>query len=209
MYVPPSFRVTDTAVLQDFIDQHGFATLISQANGEPFATHLPLMLDRGAGDLGRLAGHVAKANSQWRSLADQPLLAIFHGPHAYISPGWMEARDVVPTWNYVAVHAYGRAQLVDNAIRLREIVEQLVAKYEASRPTPWSLAEPSAEYLDRMLAGIVGFEVEVERLEGKWKLSQNYPPERRQSIMDGLRETDRPDELAIADLMHQTLPPPA
>ena len=205
MYIPPSFLETDVGKLHDFMEQHSFATLISTIDGEPFASHLPLLIDRDLGPSGCLVGHMARANPQWRSAAGQRILAIFHGPHAYISPGWMETQNVVPTWNYVAVHAYGTLRLIEDHNRLLQIVTRTVEHYESSRDRPWSLESPDPAFIEKLLATIVGFEIVVDRLEGKWKLNQNHPVERRERIIQGLRDTGAADELRIAELME----PPA
>lgn len=204
MYVPASFHETDQAKLHDFMEQHAFATLVSPAAGGPVASHLPLLVDRHVGAHGQLIGHFARANSHWELAPKQQTLVIFHGPHAYVSPGWMESRNVVPTWNYVAVHAYGVLRLIEDRRRLREIVQRTVEKYESPRNQPWSIDSPEPEFIDKLLGGIVGFEIEIQRLEGKWKLNQNHPAERRQKIIHGLRATGRHDEQQIADLMQAT-----
>lgn len=206
MYIPPSFLVTDSATMHDFMQSHSFATLVSQAGAEPLASHLPLLVDRDVGTHGRLIGHMARANSHWQSAAGQRVLAIFHGPHAYVSPGWMESQNVVPTWNYVTVHAYGSLRLIEDRDRLRDIVQRMVETYEASRSSPWSMSQPESEFIDKLLAAIVGFEINIDRLEGKWKLNQNHPVERREQIIRGLLETGRPDEQQVAELMRATLP---
>ena len=204
MYVPPSFLETDPTKLHDFMEQHSFATLISSHDGEPVASHLPLLLDRQAGPHGRLIGHMARANSHWQTAGNQRALAIYHGPHAYVSPGWIEAQNVVPTWNYATVHAYGTLRLIEDRDRLRGILQRTVSWYESNREQPWSMASPDADFIERLLAAIVGFDIDVDRLEGKWKLNQNHPLERREQIMRGLRETGRRDELEIAKLMDAT-----
>lgn len=206
MYIPPSFLETDVGKLHDFMEQHSFATLISTQAGEPFASHLPLLIDRYSGPCGSLIGHMARANPQWRSAAGQRILAIFHGPHAYISPGWMETQNVVPTWNYVAVHAYGVLRLIEDRDRLLQIVTRTVDHYESSRERPWSLESPDPSFIEKLLAAIVGFEIVVDQLDGKWKLNQNHLVERRERIIQGLRETDRMDELQIAELMERPDP---
>ena len=204
MYIPPGFLETDRTRLHDFMELHSFATLISSHDGEPVASDLPLLLDREAGPQGRLIGHMARANSHWQTAANQRALAIYHGPHAYVSPGWIEAQNVVPTWNYVTVHAYGTLRLIEDRDRLRGILQRTVTRYEANREQPWSMASPDADFIEKLLAAIVGFEIDVDRLEGKWKLNQNHPLERREQIMRGLRETGRHDELQIAELMKAT-----
>src|SRR5207248_822568 len=167
MYVPPHFAESDPATLHAFIERHSFGLLVSQVNGVPFATHIPLLLDRTAGPHGTLLGHVARANPQWREIAGQTALAVFSGPHAYVSPTWYEAEHMVPTWNYVAVHAYGRAQPVEDRDAVLEIVRRSVVVYEAAMPRPWAL-DPSSTFVDRLLSQIVGFRIEIEQIEGKW-----------------------------------------
>lgn len=205
MYIPPSFAVTDQTQLHEFMQHHSFATLVSQAGDEPSASHLPLLLDRDTGPRGRLIGHFARANSHWQSAAGQRVLVIFQGPHAYVSPGWMESQNVVPTWNYVAVHAYGTLRLIEDRDRLRDIVRRTVETYESNRATPWLLSQPEAEFIDKLLAAIVGFEIDIDRLEGKWKLNQNHPLERREQIIRGLLDTGRHEEMQVADLMQRTI----
>ncbi|MFM9962214.1 MAG: FMN-binding negative transcriptional regulator, partial [Planctomycetaceae bacterium] len=133
MYIPPSFLETDRTKLHEFMEQHSFATLISSHEDEPVASHLPLLLDRDAGPHGRLMGHMARANSHWQTAGNQRALAIYHGPHAYVSPGWIAAQNVVPTWNYVTVHAYGTLRLIEDRDRLREILQRTVSRYESNR----------------------------------------------------------------------------
>ena len=204
MYIPPSFVETDRSTLHDFIESHSFATLISQHDGEPFASHVPLLLDRDAGPHGRLIGHFAKANPQAETAVNQTVLAIFHGPHAYISPQWYAAQNVVPTWNFVAVHAYGRLVPIDDRDRLASVIRKTVETYEQTRATPWSLDTPDADFLGKLLNAIVGFEIEIERIEGKWKLNQNHPTERREKVIAGLNSTGHPAALSVADFMQQT-----
>lgn len=203
MYVPASFSETDPDKLRAFIDQFSFATLISQDGIDLVASHLPLLLDRNRGDHGTLTGHMARANSQWRTAAGQRVLVIFQGPHAYISPAWYESLNVVPTWNYVAVHVYGTLRLIDDRDRLLDLIRRTVERYESTRPNPWLLASQSEEYISQMLQAIVGFEVEIERIEGKWKLSQNHGSDRRSRVIGALLASADPDAQAIAELMIQ------
>jgi transcriptional regulator len=200
MYVPPHFAETDVPTLHDFIERYSFGLLVSQLGEAPFATHLPFLLDREAGPFGTLIGHVARANPHWRELAARPVLAIFSGPHAYISPTWYEADNVVPTWNYTAVHAYGTVTVLDDKDALRDIVTRMVAYYEASLPQPWTF-DATGVFADRMLDQIVGFRLAIERIEGKWKLNQNHPAERREKVIRALRELGGEERLAVADLM--------
>src|SRR5262245_33499351 len=141
MYIPPAFLESDLPTLHEFIERHSFGLLISQHDGgAPFASHLPILLNRASGACGTLAGHVARANPHWRQWVGQQVLAVFSGPHAYISPTWYDAEQVVPTWNYVAVHAYGRVRLVEDHSSLLDIVRRSVEVYERSMPQPWSVA---------------------------------------------------------------------
>src|SRR5262245_15668795 len=176
MYTPAAFAEADLTRLHDLIEQNSFGLLVSQVEGLPFATHLPFLLDRTAGPRGTLACHVARANPQWRDVGGQTALAIFSGPHAYISPTWYEAEQVVPTWNYAAVHVYGRVQVVEDEGALLDIVQKMVRVYEQAMPRPWSF-DPSATFAGRLLGQIVGLRLEVERIEGKLKMSQNHPVE--------------------------------
>lgn len=205
MYTPTSFIETDQDKLHGFIQQHSFATLVSQTAPEPLASHLPLLLDRDAGSHGTLIGHMARANPQWRQAEGQVVLVIFHGPHAYISPTWYEAVDVVPTWNYVAVHAYGKLRLEMDRCRTLEIVRQYVEFYEANLPHPWSLDEADADFVDGLLDAIVGFEIVIDRMEGKWKLNQNHDDRRRTNVIRALREAGGEDQNQIAAMMSERL----
>src|SRR5687768_12754302 len=153
MYVPAHFGETDIGKLHDAIEQYGFALLISQNAGEPFASHLPLILDRGGGPHGTLIGHMARANPQWKQAAGQPVLVVFSGPHAYISPTWYQAEHVVPTWNYVAVHAYGRLELIEDTASAEDVLRRTIEVYESSQPAPWRLDE-SPEFTARLVQQI-------------------------------------------------------
>lgn len=204
MYIPPAFLESDLPTLQAFIERHSFGLLVSLVDGSPFATHLPFLLDRTRGRSGALVGHVARANPQWQQCVGQQVLTVFSGPHAYISPSWYEAEQVVPTWNYVAVHAYGRVQLIEDADELLSIVRHSVETYERSMPRPRALGG-SDSFLEQLLKQIVGFRIEVERLEGKWKLNQNQPVERREKVARALAERGDENAAAIAALMRQQL----
>ena len=165
MYVPAAFQVEDLDVLHDFIERHSFATLVTSVDRRPFATHLPLLLDRTRGEFGTLLGHVAKPNSHWRGLeAQAESLAIFHGPHAYISPSWYRGdAPAVPTWNYAVVHAYGPAQSISDERWIDELLERMVATYEADFDHPWRY-DMSATLRKQFLQGVVGVElIELDR----------------------------------------------
>lgn len=200
MYIPAAFAESDNNKLHDFIEQHSFGVLVSQADGEPLASHLPILLDRHSGPHGCLFGHMARANPQWQHAQGQSVLGIFSGPHAYISPTWYEAENVVPTWNYVAVHAYGTIQAIEEPAALVKIVNDFVTIYEASMPQPWKLGG-SSEFLDRLVRQIVGFRIEITRLEGKWKLNQNHPQERREKVVLALQQRSDDNSQEIAAMM--------
>jgi transcriptional regulator len=205
MYIPAAFAETDPNRLHDFIEQNSFGLLVSQVDGLPFATHLPFLLDRTAGKHGTLVCHVARANPQWRQAGGQTALAIFSGPHAYVSPTWYEAEQVVPTWNYAAVHAYGRVQIIEAEAALLKIVQEMVRVYEQSMPRPWSF-DASSTFVERLLGQIVGFRIEVERIEGKFKLNQNHPVERRQKVVRALQQRGDENALAVVTMMQAMLP---
>ena len=148
---------------------------------------------------------MARANSQWKDVDGTEALAIFHGPHAYISPAWYVDKNVVPTWNYVAVHVYGELRIVSDREALLQTLRDTVDKYEGSSAAPWSIDQPDESFLMKLLDSIVGFEIEISRLEGKWKLSQNHPPARRSRVIEALRQMPGEQQRQIADLMAQTL----
>ena len=200
MYNPNHFKETGQTRLHDFIQQNSFGLLVSQVDGKPFASHLPLLLDRQSGPQGCVIGHMARANPQWQQAEGQEVLVVFSGPHAYISPAWYEAEQVVPTWNYVAVHVYGRLKIIQEQNALVRIVQDSVAFYDQS----WSLDGPK-DFMERMVRMIVGFRIQIERMEGKWKLNQNHPRERREKVIQALRGRTDENSKLIAELMDETL----
>lgn len=205
MYIPKSFEVSDEGVLDAFIASNSFATLISTIKGALFATHLPLILDRAEAPQGVLLGHVARANPHWRAFdSKQEALAIFHGPHAYISPGWYVTSPAVPTWNYAVVHVYGVPRLVDNEAWLSDLVDRLVATYEAGMPQPWPGVLP-ADFKSNLLKAIVGFVMPVERVEGKFKLGQNRPWEDQYGVVRHLEASTDPVARALGGLTKRHL----
>jgi transcriptional regulator len=203
MYIPATFAEPDTAKLHEFMKEHSFALLTSQGVGGLVASHLPLLLDADAGRSGHLIGHMARANPQWRHVEGE-VMAVFSGPHAYISPTWYEDPATVPTWNYVTVHAYGFFRLVEERDELLAILRRSVSIYEGSRPEPW-VFDASSEHVERLLKSIVGFRIELTRLEGKWKLGQNHSEERRKKVVQALEARTDDDSRAIAKLMAATL----
>ncbi len=201
MYLPAAFNESDPAKLHEFIRRYSFAVLTSHGEAGLIASHLPLLLEADAGPHGLLLGHMARANPQWRDVRGE-VMAVFSGPHAYVSPSWYEEEGTVPTWNYVAVHAYGTFHVVREAESLLEILRRSVHTYEGLRPEPWTFDE-SASHVEKLLRTIVGFSVEITRLEGKWKLSQNHPEERRRRVLRALASQADADSQAIAAMMEE------
>ena len=204
MYVPAAFAETDPAKIHESNRRHGFAVLTSQGVGDLFASHLPLILDVEIGPHGSLVGHMARANPQWRRFEGE-VMAVFSGPHAYVSPSWYEAEGTVPTWNYVAAHAYGTFHVVEDRDGLLGLLRRSVTAYESPRPEPWTFDE-SDPHVETMLKAIVGFRIEITRLDGKWKLSRNQPEGRRRRVIRALSGRPDQDSKAIADLMEGGLP---
>lgn len=192
MYIASQFAESRLPALQELIRAHPFATLVSVSAGCGLAAdHLPLLLDASRGPHGVLLGHVARANPVWRELDDgAEVLAIFQGPHHYISPSWYASKrehgKVVPTWNYVVVHVRGRIRWVHEPTWLRSFLERLTNAREESRTPAWQISDAPAEYVDRMLGAIVGLEIHVSAMQGKWKLSQNRSAEDQAGVVAGL-----------------------
>jgi transcriptional regulator len=205
MYIPEAFRQPDTNKLFEFIENNAFGLLVSQVDGEPFASHLPFLLDRAALPHGSLLGHLALANPQWRQAEGQNVLAIFAGPHTYISPSWYEAESVVPTWNYVAVHVYGTLHVIQDTETLGTILQAFVNRYEAGLPRPWQF-DAGSDFAKKMMKAVAGFRIEITRIEGKWKLNQNRPQEQRERVVRVLQTYTDENSLAIAELMKNDVP---
>jgi transcriptional regulator len=205
MYIPPAFRDDDKASLHAVIDAARLANLVTMTAKGLMASPLPLLLDAGRGEHGVLVGHVARANPQWSTAADGEALAIFMGPDAYVTPSWyatkQETGKVVPTWNYVTVHAYGHVRFFDDSGRLLEIVTSLTGRHEEKRSAPWKVSDAPDDYIRSQLKGIVGVELTITRLEGKHKLSQNRNQADREGVMAGLAASPSEADRAIASLM--------
>ncbi|TWI47791.1 PaiB family negative transcriptional regulator [Pseudomonas duriflava] len=190
MYTPSAFRPTNEQ-LKALMQATGLAVVVTHDEQGFEATHLPLLFQADEGPYGTLYGHFAKANPHWSRLRDAPEnLVIFAGPDAYVSPSYYPSKAqhgrVVPTWNYVAVHAYGPAEIVEEPAQLRSMLAYLSSRHEQDRPVPWHLDDAPADYLDGLLKGIVGFRLTIARLEGQWKLSQNRSAEDRAGVRTGL-----------------------
>lgn len=205
MYRPAAFRQDDLTALHAQIESTGLALLTSNGPAGLQATHLPLLLAAEDGEFGTLYGHFARANPHWQALAGQEALAVFSGPDAYVHPGWYPGKAehgrVVPTWNYIAVHAWGAVETFDEPARLLELLARLTARHEAGRPRPWSLDEAPAEYIERQLRAIVGFALPIRRLEGQWKLSQNRQPADHAGVREGLAASANPRDRELAARM--------
>jgi transcriptional regulator len=200
MYIPKSFKSEDLAQLHGLMRQYNFAILATQHAGAPFASHLPFMLDSARGPHGTLIAHMARANPQWRDFGSGEVLVIFQGPHAYISPSWYEQHPSVPTWNYAAVHAYGVPRIVEDHAELRGMLGALVDTHEAGFAQPWRMDVPD-DYLDKMMRAIVGFEIEITRLEGKLKLSQNRSEVDQHQVAEVLGQSENQLDLGVAEMM--------
>ena len=220
VYLPKHFTARAQAAVEAFVDDAGAADLVTFDGTKPVASLIPIIWDRpagaqdgaGEGGHGRLLGHVALANPQWRSAGPETVaLAIVHGPQAYISPSWYPSTarhgKVVPTWNYVSVHITGRLTIHRDPEWLRDVVGRLTSRHEAGRPSPWRVSDAPGDFIDGQLRAIVGIEVAIATVEAKEKLSQNRDAADRAGALEGLRHEPGPGPAAIADLM-TTLPPP-
>jgi transcriptional regulator len=193
MYIPKHFAEERIPVLHGFIEAHPFGTLTTMGESGLIASHIPIVLERESGTMGLLKGHISRANSQWRDFSPEvDALAIFSGVEHYITPSWYpekaETGKVVPTWNYVAVHVYGRIRIVEDATWLRAHLEMLTNIHEAEMTAPWRVSDAPEEYVAAMMRGIVGIEMAVARIDGKWKVSQNRAEKDRRGVAAGLGE---------------------
>lgn len=211
MYIPPSNAEHRREVMHDFMQAHPFAVLVTAGVDGLLATHLPLVLDRERGPHGTLEGHVARANPHHKqTLTSCEALVIFSAPNAYITPTWYPSKaehgKVVPTWNYVAVHAYGPVEFRDDEPFLRRHLDALVARHEAGRDQPWSLTDAPPEYIAQQERAIVGFELPISRLEGKWKMSQNRSSADIDGVVCGLAASDVASDRAVAEIVRARAP---
>ena len=211
MYIPSSNAEHRPEVMLDYMDAHPLAALVTGSGEGLIATHLPLLVDRTRGPYGTLAGHIARANPQQRQARDgNEALVIFSGHDTYITPAFYpsKARDgkVVPTWNYVAVHAYGTLRFVSDPVELRRHLEALTSRHEAPREQPWAVSDAPDDYIARMLGAIVGVEIEITRLEGKWKMSQNRATEDIDGVIAGLEKSDDAAAREVAGIVRARRP---
>ena len=208
MYVPSNFTEDRVPVLHEAIHGIKLGTLVTLGSEEMIASHVPMLVDPEPAPYGTLRGHIARANPQWRDVSGKVrALAIFLGPDAYITPSWYATKrvnaKVVPTWNYAAIHAYGPVRFFDDADALLALVTRLTETHEAARQQPWAVSDAPADFIRGMLRAIVGFELPIDRLEGKWKMSQNRPAEDRAGVVEGLRHDGEP---AVAEIVVERNP---
>jgi transcriptional regulator len=213
MYNPAHFVEDRLPVLHELIRAHPLATLVTITAEGLVANHIPMEIGPGEGAFGTLRGHVSRANPLWRTAQTGPALAIFQGPQGYVTPAWYPAKaehgKVVPTWNYAVVHAHGPLHVIDDPSWLRAFVERLTDAHEQGRREPWHVSDAPEDYIQRQVQGIVGLELEIVRLEGKWKMSQNRSAEDRAGMLHGLRQTGDPASLALAEAVAERMATPS
>jgi transcriptional regulator len=208
LYNPRWFKEERLEFLQDEVDRLSFGTLVTSGASGLTASHIPMLIDRARGERGTLFGHIARGNPQWKdSLPGQDALAIFMGPDAYISPNWYQTTkvsgEVVPTWNYITVHVRGPLVFFDDPQRLLDVVTRLTRRHEAGSADPWEVTDPPDGYVEKELKSILGFEMQVRSIEGKWKLSQNRPESDRAGVRAGLAERARGGDLETLSEMQK------
>ena len=208
MYLPSHFSETDLAVLHALMQANPLASLVTLTSDGVNADHIPLLLAPAEGACGVLRGHVARSNPVWqRTLPQSDVLAIFQGIDQYISPTWYPTKHehgkAVPTWNYAVVHATGKLRVVDDPVWLRAQLSLLTQQHEEAMPQPWSIHDAPFDYIEKMIAAVVGIEIVITQLQGKWKVSQNQPAQNREGVVAGLLETGKTDAAAMAALVAQ------
>ena len=208
MYIPRANQEIRIPVVRRLMEEHPFASLVTIGSSGLFASHIPMVLEHDGTPLGCLKCHIARANQQWREFSpDIEALAIFSGAQHYITPSWyqekQESGKVVPTWNYIVAHAYGRLRVIEDSKWLMAHLESLVKINEAGLPAPWKIEDAPADYIASQIKGIVGLEMVIERLEGKWKVSQNRSEQDRNGVANGLAELKTADSLAMKSLVEK------
>jgi transcriptional regulator len=209
MYLPAHFEESRVDVLHGLIHAHPLGALVTLTAAGLNANHIPFEVDPEPGPFGTLRGHVARANPVWREVSrETEALVIFQGPGTYVSPAWyptkQETGRVVPTWNYAVVHAHGPLRVIDDKAWLRDFVTKLTNRHESARTEPpWQVTDAPADYIDTMLGAIVGLEIPITRIVGKWKMSQNRPAQDRAGVVDGLSRQGGPSDAAVADLIRR------
>lgn len=210
MYLPKHYEEADVGVLHQLVRAHPFAALVTLTQNGLEANHIPFLAQAEPEPYGSLHGHIARANPLWRNLApDVQALVIFQGPQTFISPSWYpskkETAKVVPTWNYAVVHARGHIRVIDDPVWVRAHVQELTNRHEAERPVPWKVSDAPADFLEKMVAAVVGLEIPIASLRGKWKVSQNRLPRDREGVIEGLKREGSDAAAAMASLVRQAL----
>jgi transcriptional regulator len=209
MYIPKHFEEPRIEILHGLIKSYPFASLVTLADGDLLVNHMPMLLDSTAGEFGTLRCHVARANPVWKQVSTSvESVVIFQGPYSYISPSWYPAKrehgKAVPTWNYAVVHAHGYPHAVDDPKWLLAHVTEMVEMHEASQPAPWHVTDAPPDFIDSMVSAIVGIEIPITRLSGKWKVSQNRPAGDKPAIVAALEAQGDDQSRAMAALVKQT-----
>lgn len=208
MYTPQHFNESRVVVLHDLMRACPLATVVTTTANGLTADHIPLIVSETPSPFGTLQGHVARANPIWReTLSNVETLIVFHGADAYITPGWYatkkETGKVVPTWNYAVVHAYGTLRAVDNADWLRSQIEKLTITHESERDEPWKPTDAPEHYIEKLISAVIGIEIVITKLQGKWKVSQNQPAPNKEGVISGLNERNKTQDLAMAELVNE------
>jgi len=207
MYLPKIHEETRLDVLHALIRAHPLATWVAADEGELVVNHIPFHLDASRGAFGTLVGHVARANPIWKTASPLPQAAVFRGPQTYVTPNWYPTKHehgkAVPTWNYVVVAAHGRPTFIEDRDWLRELLRQLTDEQEASQALPWTIDDAPADFIEKMLTAIVGVEIPIERIQGKWKTSQNRPEADRLGVTAGLSGKGDDESRAMAALVRE------
>jgi transcriptional regulator len=210
MYIPKHFEETDLPTLHALIRSHPLGAWVTHIDAALVVNHIPFLVDSSRGPHGTLVGHVARANPIWKSLSTGiDSVVIFQGPQSYITPSWYpskhETGKAVPTWNYAVVHAHGTPRRIEDRDWLLDHVSTLTAAHESERAVPWTIADAPAAYIDALLQAIVGIEIPIARLDGKWKASQNRPAADRLGVIAGLEEQNDAHTAPVADLVRRTI----
>ena len=208
MYIPAHFEETNIEILHELMREFPLATLVTLSTDGLNANHIPLEFDPEPTPFGTLRGHVARANPVWHDFnRDVEAMVIFQGANSYITPSWYatkkETGKVVPTWNYAVVHAYGELKIIEDTTWLRGLVERLTNHHEAAKDTPWKVSDAPENYLEPLLRAIVGIEIPITKISGKWKVSQNQPPANQVGVINGLRDMKNNNASAMAEMVHQ------
>ncbi|UKS27944.1 FMN-binding negative transcriptional regulator [Paenibacillus sp. HWE-109] len=204
MYTPKAFEMNDLSTIVKFIREHSFGILFSQHGKEPFATHLPFLLDEHKYEQGVLISHMAKANPHWKDLDNKEVLVVFSGPHAYISPSWYEEPNHAPTWNYISVHVYGKFRRIENSDQIKEIISNTVQYYESPLPDPWTVNYDN-KFINGLMNGLIAFEIKIDKLEGTCKLSQNHSTLKQKRLVRGLKSFNQNDSYEIGRIIEKRL----